>query len=103
MSGNIAEASPTKAVVAELEKLRVELRQETASYLARLDSEIERVRLAVEAGSGAKNLSSQRIRDLRDMLTILRQGQTKGDKGRRKNLKKIESVVGDLGMLIENW
>ena len=103
MSNNIAEASPTKAVVAELENLRLELRNEAARYVTRLDSEIERVRLAVEAGSSAKSLSSQRIRDLRDMLTILRQGQTKGDKGRRKNLKKIESVVGDLGMLIEKW
>ena len=78
MSSNIAEASPTKAVVAELENLHLELRNEAARYVTRLDSEIERVRLAVEAGSSAKSLSSQRIRDLRDMLTILRQGQTKG-------------------------
>ena len=44
-----------------------------------------------------------KIRDLRDMLTLLRHRQLKPDKGRRKDLKKIESVVDDLAMLIENW
>ena len=34
-----------------------------------------------------------KIRDLRDMLTLLRHRQLKPDKGRRKDLKKIESVV----------
>ena len=37
------------------------------------------------------------------MLTLLRHRQIKADKGRRKDLKKIESVVNDLAMLIENW
>lgn len=97
------EASPTKAVVTELQNLRTELREAAASYATRLESEIERVRVAVETGSTAKNLSSAKIRDLRDMLTLLRHRQIKPDKGRRKDLKKIESVVGDLAMLIENW
>jgi t-SNARE complex subunit (syntaxin) len=34
---------------------------------------------------------------------LLRHRQLKPDKGRRKDLKKIESVVSDLTMLIENW
>jgi phosphoenolpyruvate synthase/pyruvate phosphate dikinase len=97
------EASPTKAVVAELQNLRAELREAADSYATRLESEVDRVRVAVETGSTAKNLSSARIRDLRDMLTLLRHRQIKPDKGRRKDLKKIESVVSDLAMLIEHW
>jgi hypothetical protein len=97
------EASPTKAVVTELQNLRAEVREATDSYAARLESEIERVRVAVETGGNSKNLSSAKIRDLRDMLTLLRHRQIKPDKGRRKDLKKIESMVSDLAMLIENW
>lgn len=97
------EASPAKAVVTELENLRAELREATNSYATRLESEIERVRAAVEAGGSAKSLSSSRTRDLRDMLTLLRHRQIKLEKGRRKDLKKIESVISDLAMLIENW
>jgi hypothetical protein len=103
MNSDESEASPTKAVVTELDNLRVELRQAVDSYTARLDSEIERVRAAVQASNSPKGPSSAKIRDLRDMLTLLRHRQTRADKGRRKDLKKFESVVGDLGMLIENW
>jgi chromosome segregation ATPase len=103
MKSDGTEASPTKAVVSELQDLRAELRDAVESYATRLESEIDKVRVKVEAGSSVKNLSSARIRDLRDMLTLLRQRQVKADKGRRKDLKKIESVVGDLAMLIENW
>jgi hypothetical protein len=103
MNNDKTEASPAKTVMAELEKLRAELHHATAIYTARLDSEIERVRLAVEAGRSSKSLSSARIRDLRDMLTLLGQDWAKAGKGRRKNLKKIESVISDLAMLIEHW
>ena len=101
MNSDGSEASPTKAVVSELQDLRAELRESASSYAARIDAEIERVRLAVEAAGG--NSSGPRIRDLRDMLTLLRHRQIKADKGRRKDLKKIESIVNDLAMLIENW
>ena len=101
MKNDGSEASPSKAVVSELQDLRAELRESASSYAARLDVEIERVSKAVET-AGAKS-SGAKIRDLRDMLTLLRHRQLKPDKGRRKDLKKIESVVNDLAMLIENW
>jgi hypothetical protein len=103
MNNDETEASPVKAVIEELQELRAEVRQSADSYTARLDSEIERVRAAVEAGSNPRSLSSSRLRDLRDMLTLLRRREIKADKGRRKDLKRLESVVSDLGMLIENW
>lgn len=103
MKSDGTEASPTKAVVGELQDLRAELRETVKSYGTRLESEIERVRVKVEAGGADKSLSSARMKDLRDMLTLLRHRQIKADKGRRKDLKKIEGVVGDLAMLTENW
>jgi hypothetical protein len=103
MKSDASEASPEKAVVGELQDLRAELREAASSYAARLDAEIERVRAAVDAKATRSNLSGAKMRDLRDMLTLLRNRQIKADKGRRKELKKIESVIGDLAMLIENW
>jgi hypothetical protein len=103
MNNDGMEASPVKAVIEELQGLRAEVRQSADSYTARLDSEIERVRAAVEAGSNPGRLSSSRLRDMRDMLTLLRRREIKADKGRRKDLKRLESLVSDLGMLIENW
>ena len=43
------------------------------------------------------------IPDLRDMLTLLRTLEVKPEAGRRKDLKKIESLVEDLRLLSERW
>ncbi len=43
MKNDGSEASPSKAVVSELQDLRAELRESASSYAARLDAEIERV------------------------------------------------------------
>ncbi len=37
------------------------------------------------------------------MLMLLRNASLKTDKGRRKDLKKIDSLIADLTMLTENW
>lgn len=96
------ETSPAKAVVEELESFRAAIHQALESYTARMDSEISRISEAVQEGSGRK-VSGAKLRDLRDMLTILRHAEVKTDKGRRKDLKKIDSLIADLSMLIENW
>jgi uncharacterized coiled-coil DUF342 family protein len=103
MKNDDTESLPIKALVDELQDLRSEVRQAVESYATRLDSEIARVQSTVESGSEAKSLSSAKAKDLRDMLTLLRQRQIRADKGRRKDLKKLETVISDLGMLIENW
>lgn len=100
-SGN--DAAPFKAIVEELGGLRVALRGTVESYLARLDAEIVEVSAAVEKEAGKKKVPPARQRDLRDMLSLLRSASVKADKGRRKDLKKIDSLVGDLTILTENW
>ena len=44
-----------------------------------------------------------RVRDLRDMLTLLRTMETKPQEGRRKDLKKMEAVINDLQLLTAGW
>ncbi len=97
------EASPVKAVIEELEALRISSRAAVDAYASRLDSEIEEVRAIVAAGSPRKKIAPEKLRDLRDMLTVLRKLSVSPEKGRRKDLKKIDSLVGDLAMLVEKW
>ena len=97
------DASPMKAVLEELDSLRVTLRETLACYSGRLENEINSVRETVQNELGNEKISHAKLRDLRDMLTLLRNTQIKTEKGRRKDLKKIDSIVGDLMLLIENW
>lgn len=97
------DASPFKAVSEELDGLRAEFRSALETYAARIEEEIATVHQAITAQSAKKKIPSARLRDLRDMLTLLRKFSIKPEKGRRKDLKKIDALVGDLTMLIEHW
>ncbi len=97
------EASPVKAVIEELESLRASSRAAIEAYAARLDTEIEEVRTKIEGDQNRKKIAPAKLRDLRDMLTVLRKFSISPEKGRRKDLKKLDSLVGDLTMLTEKW
>jgi len=97
------DTSPMKSTIEELDQLRTVVRETLDAYGGRLEAEIALVRAAVSELRKLKEPSSDRIRDLRDMLTLLRHVPVRTDKGRRKDLKKLDSLVGDLQMMIENW
>ncbi len=129
----LAEASPYKSVAEELAALRRTFRGVTQRYAERIDAEIgglhERVvaagttaaqhekedgqgtELAAKPPSARPSASTQnrkaralaRVHELRDMLTLLRTMQVKPAEGRRKDLKKIESVIQDLQLLCAKW
>jgi uncharacterized protein YfkK (UPF0435 family) len=103
MDSQVAEASPMKAVAEELDLLRKDFRSALETYAARIEEEIAQVQTAVQGITSRKKISASRLRDLRDMLTLLRKFQIKPEKGRRKDLKKIDSLIGDLMILIEHW
>lgn len=98
-----SDASPMKSVVEELESLRSDFKAALDSYGTRIESEISAIRSAVEKEGNSESPSIAKMRDLRDMLTLLRKFQIKPEKGRRKDLKKLDALVGDLTLLIETW
>jgi hypothetical protein len=97
------DTSPLKLVSDELTCLRKVFRETVQSYGRRLDAEIVQVREAVEEVCEAKKVSAAQHRDARDMLTILRGMRVKTEKGRRRDLKRLESLVEDLIELSRNW
>ena len=120
-SGDAAQASPYKSAVEELDALRKTLRSTCQHYAKRIDMDIIRLRERV-AGAGEQQLTADnaehapgrrkakpaaagpgRLYDLRDMTTLLRTLDVKPLAGRRKDLKKIESLVDDLRLLVERW
>ncbi len=118
------EASPFKSATEELDTLRKVFRAACRHYAERVDMEIirlrERVATAAEAYHGNDKVKAAagmrgrpaaggagdpnfQLRDLRDMLTVLRTLDVKPVAGRRRDLKKIEAAVEDIRVLIERW
>ena len=103
MEDSDSEAGPFKSLTDELEILRVTVRATLESYAAKMEEEILQVQNSIQKEAGKKKISSAKMHDMRDMLTLLRNTSIKSDKGRRKDLKKLDAVIGDLTMLTENW
>lgn len=99
-----ATPSPVKSVLEELEFLRKTTREIIKNYSDRMEAEILQIREVVAGlGDDPDALSSTQIHELRDMLTVMRTLQVKSEKGRRKDLKKLDSAIEDLRSLIDGW
>ena len=98
-----SDASPVKSVARELRTLRRDLKEVGRHYLQRIESELAEVLTAVDSLGAIENVPASKIRDLRDMTILLRGLQIKAEKGRRKDLKKIDSIIGELRLFLDRW
>ena len=114
----LAEASPYKSVAEELETFQRMVREICHRYAERIEGEIGQLRdRVVAAGTVAavreksagnttryqRDGALERVHELRDMLALLRNLPIKPAEGRRKDLKKVESVIEDLQSLAAKW
>ncbi len=97
------DASPLKSAAEELAFLRKLFREVVDQYATRVESDLAAVREVVIAEANRKKVAVSRNRDARDMITLIRTLNIKPDKGRRRDLKKIDSLVEELQRLAENW
>ena len=95
--------SPLKSVAEELDYLRKQVRQTINHFARRLDAEIVQIGETVSAEAGEAKIPVLKMRDARDMLTMLRNLEIKPEKGRRRDLKKVETLVEDLQRMLEHW
>jgi hypothetical protein len=100
---NEVDASPMKSAGEELDFLRKVFRDVIASYSTRVEGEIAQIREAVGSEEKKKKLSSSRLRDARDIITLIRTLDVKTEKGRRRDLKKIDLLIEELNRFVENW
>jgi hypothetical protein len=69
----------------------------TRAYLGRLEAEIDAVAAWALEQAKSRELPKARIRDLGDMITLVRKlDKASVAKGRRRDLRKIDSTVKDL-------
>ena len=94
------EVSPARSLLTDLVSLRRTLRRTGRAYLRRLESEIDEVAAWAAERARERDLPKAQIRDLGDMISLVRKLDGKASKGRRRDLKKIDATVGDLRELM---
>jgi hypothetical protein len=97
------EVSPMKSLAEELEFVRKSFRESIQTYSTRVEAQLTQIRDTVLAQTKIPQLPPAQIRDLRDMITLCRTLDLKPEKGRRKDLKKIDSLLEELHLMIQGW
>jgi hypothetical protein len=96
--------SPMKSLAEELEFVRKSFRESIHAYSTRVETQLTQIRDTVLQEAKSEEVPPPaRIRDLRDMITLCRTLDLKPEKGRRKDLKKIDSLVEELDLMIQKW
>ncbi|HEY5893029.1 MAG TPA: hypothetical protein VIT91_07340 [Chthoniobacterales bacterium] len=103
MKNSSSETIPATLVIEELDYLKRSFDQTLAAYAAKVHTDLGALREAVVKCSQEPSLTARQVRDLRDMLILCRSIRVKPEKGRRKDLKTIESLIEQLQLVTENW
>src|ERR1700746_1762263 len=90
------ESSPVTMLESELHALHRDLRTTAKAYIARLENDLL-VCLAVLRSCGPiEHVSRAMLHQIRDLTIIVRNPNLNTEKGRRKDLRKIDSLIADL-------
>jgi Fe-S-cluster formation regulator IscX/YfhJ len=84
---------------AELKTLRVLVKEVGGNYLAGLQADIARVDRAL----ADVDPNQRRMAELRRMLVSIEQLDLKPHKGRRRDLKALDKLIGQLTEIVEEW
>jgi hypothetical protein len=90
------ESSPVTMLAAELRALHRDLRTIAKAYITRLETDLFVCLAALRAYGPIEQVPREMLHQIRDLTIIVRNRKLKPEKGRRKDLRKIDSLIGDL-------
>ncbi len=94
--------SPVRILEDELLELRRELRATVRAYAARLEIQLAETVAALHSTPTPDDLSRERAHQLRDLTAMVRKRTLKPEKGRRKDLRKLDALITELHLFLPN-
>ena len=96
LNGDDEDTSPVRVLERELAALRRDLRSTVRAYTARLEIDLAKTTAAVLTDAPIDKLSRERLHQIRDLTILVRNRKVKPAKGRRKDLRQLDEIIGDL-------
>ncbi len=90
------DSSPVRQLELELHQLRRQLRTTARVYAQRLERDLLAATAALDRLAPAEELSREELHRIRDFSIMVRQRRLRPEKGRRKDLRKIDSLICEL-------
>ena len=85
----------------ELDAVRRDLRRTIRAYAVRLELDLAESIAAVTRYKGGEDLSRERLHDIRDLTIMMRKPKLKPEKGRRKDVRKLDCLIRDLHLIAQ--
>ena len=98
---NHGDASPVKTLTSEISALRHDLRVTLRAYLSRLERDLAAASQGLAEYGPAENLSRERLHRVRDLTIMVRNRRLKPKKGRRRDLRQLDTIISDLAPLMK--
>lgn len=92
----VPESSPVTMLESELRALHHDLRIVAKAYISRLENDLLVCIAALRSYGPIERLPRELLQEIRDLTIIVRNRKLKPEKGRRKDLRKIDSLIVDL-------
>jgi len=83
-------------LASELRALHRDLRTVANAYVTRLETDLFVCLATLRACGPIEQLPREMLHEIRDLTIVVRNRKLKPEKGRRKDLRKIDSLIGDL-------
>ena len=90
------ESSPLTMLESELRSLHRDLRTIAKAYIARLENDLFVCLAALRSYGPIEQVPREMLHQIRDLTIVVRNRKLKPEKGRRKDLRKIDSLIVDL-------
>jgi hypothetical protein len=90
------ESSPLTMLESELHALHRDLRIIAKAYIARLENDLLVCLAALRSCGPIEQVPREMLHQIRDLTIVVRNRKLKPEKGRRKDLRKIDSLIVDL-------
>jgi hypothetical protein len=94
------ESTPITMLESELDALHRDLRTTAKAYIARLENDLLVCLATLRSYGPIEQVSREILHQIRDLTIIVRNRKLKPEKGRRKDLRKIDSLIVDLVSII---
>ena len=80
----------------ELHALHRDLRTVAKAYISRLENDLLVCLATLRSYGSIEHVSREALHEIRDLTIVVRNRKLKPEKGRRKDLRKIDSLIVDL-------
>jgi hypothetical protein len=92
-----------RALNEEIERVQSSLEDIARNYVTRLHAELASIQRRVVEAAESRRPPKKIGEDFTEMIELARSLQVKPHKGRRKDMKRVDELIGELQGIVDKW